>query len=280
MALAFTKMHGLGNDFVVLDATQSPITLDTDTARRIADRHYGIGCDQILIVAPPKRRGSDFTYRIYNADGSEAGQCGNGARCFMRYVQDAGLTTADRIVVDVPDGRMTLENLGSGQYRAALGVPRFSPADIPLDEPAAADVYTRADVAGQTVSFAAVSIGNPHAVVAVESVADAPVARLGPALESHAAFPARVNVGFREVVARDHIRLRVYERGAGETLACGSGAVAAVVTGIAAGTLDAEVAVHLPGGTACVQWAGAGEPAYLVGPAERVYEGRLLWSVT
>nr|WP_199671434.1 diaminopimelate epimerase [Salinisphaera sp. Q1T1-3] len=276
--MSFTKMHGLGNDFVVLDACRAPVVIDAETARRIADRRFGIGCDQILIVAPPRSADADFSYRILNADGSESGQCGNGARCFMRYVREAGLTDKTRVIVDIRDGRMTLEALADGTFSVAIGTPVFEPARIPLAGFSRAGAYTLDDVAGQPVRFAAVALGNPHAVLDVADVAVAPVATLGPALESHAVFPERVNVGFREIVARDHIRLRVFERGAGETLACGSGAVAAVVTGIADGRLDADVRVDLPGGRARVTWAGGTAPAFLIGPAERVFEGQLLSS--
>ena len=278
--MRFTKMHGLGNDFVVLDATREPISLDAASARAIADRHFGVGCDQILIVDPPRRDNADFGYRILNADGSESGQCGNGARCFARYVREQGLTAKDRIVVDIRDGQMVLESLGDHHYRVALGVPVFDAADIPLRDFDTADEYRLDNVAGQTLRFTALAIGNPHAVLRVEDIDRADVAVVGPALESHPAFPERVNVGFMQVLTPDRIRLRVYERGAGETLACGSGAAAAAVSGIRAGVLDSHVAVELPGGTAHVDWAGPGEPVYLSGPAERVFDGELVLSNT
>lgn len=274
--LEFTKMQGLGNDFVVLDGTQTPVQLDAASARHIADRRYGIGCDQILIVDPPRSANADFGYRILNADGSESGQCGNGARCFGRYVREAGLTDKRRITVDIRDGQIVIEALADDAFRVALGVPHFAPADIPLAGFERSTDYTLNDVAGEAVCFAAVAIGNPHAVITVADVDQAPVERLGAALECHAAFPERVNVGFTQTIARDHIRLRVFERGAGETLACGSGAAAAVVTGIAAGALDARVSVDLPGGTASIEWAGPGEPVWLIGPAARVFEGKLV----
>jgi diaminopimelate epimerase len=276
VALTFTKMHGLGNDFVVLDATRTPLALDAATARRIADRRLGVGCDQILIVEPPRSATADFTYRIVNADGSESGQCGNGARCFIRYVRAAGLTAKTRIVVDTCNGQMVLEALEDGEFAAALAVPEFEPARIPLLGFARAPRYRLADVAGQTVEFAALALGNPHAVIRVASTTSAPVARIGPALTAHPAFPERANIGFMEILARDHIRLRVYERGAGETLACGSGATAAAVAGIAAGDLDSRVRVALPGGTARVYWPGENAPAVLIGPADRVFEGRMV----
>ena len=278
MTLAFTKMHGLGNDFVVIDATATPIDLDTARARRIADRRFGIGCDQILLVEPARSADADFGYRILNADGSESGQCGNGARCFARFVRENGLTDRDTITVDIRDGRMVIEALGGHHYRVALGVPEFDPARIPLAGFDAAPDYSLDDVAGSRVTFAALAIGNPHAVLRVADVDTAAVDTIGPALESHPAFPERVNVGFLEPLARDHVRLRVFERGAGETLACGSGAAAAVVAGIAAGDLDATVAVDLPGGRARVDWAGPGEPVFLSGPAERVFDGKLVSS--
>jgi len=280
MELDFTKMHGLGNDFVVLDGTREPITLDAAAARAIADRHFGIGCDQILIVDPPRSDNADFGYRILNADGSESGQCGNGARCFARYVRETGLTDKRRIVVDVRDGQMVLEQIEDGvhRYRVALGVPVFEPRRIPLAGFDEAPEYRLDDVAGHTVVFAALAIGNPHAVICVDDVQTAAVETIGPALESHTAFADRVNVGFMQILARDHVRLRVYERGSGETLACGSGAAAAVMAGIESGRLDRHVAVDLAGGRAEVEWAGRGEPVYLSGPAERVFSGKLLSS--
>lgn len=278
MALAFTKMQGLGNDFVVLDATAAPITLDAATARHIADRRFGVGCDQILIVEPPRSAGADFAYRILNADGSESGQCGNGARCFVRYVRETGLTDKRRVVVDIRDGRMTLEALDDDTFSVALGVPEFEPVRIPLSGFTRAGTYRLDDVAGRPLDFAAVALGNPHAVIRVPDVAHADVENIGPALERHPAFPARVNVGFCEIVARDHVRLRVFERGVGETLACGSGAAAAVVIGVAAGDLDSDVCVDLPGGTARICWENDDMPALLIGPAERVFEGKLVSS--
>ncbi|MES1929047.1 diaminopimelate epimerase [Salinisphaera dokdonensis CL-ES53] len=278
MELNFTKMHGLGNDFVVLDGSRTPIELDAIAARAIADRHFGIGCDQILIVDPPRNANADFGYRILNSDGSESGQCGNGARCFARYVREQGLTDKREIIVDVCDGQMVIEDLGGHRFRVALGVPAFAPAEIPLADFEQADSYTLDDVAGGPVEFAALAIGNPHAVLRVEDVDSAAVETVGPSLESHPAFPERVNVGFLQVVARDRVRLRVYERGAGETLACGSGAAAAVVAGIASGALDSHVSVELPGGVAEVDWAGPSKPVYLSGPAERVFDGKLVSS--
>ena len=268
-------MHGLGNDFVVIDATTQRLELDRAAARAIADRRRGVGCDQILVVEPPRRAGADFGYRILNADGSEAGQCGNGARCFARFVREQKLTAKSTIVVDVPDGQITIEHCGGHDYRVALGVPVFEPAQIPMTGFTRADRY-RLSAAGQTVSLAALAIGNPHAVLSVDDIDRADVELLGPAIESHPSFTERVNVGFMQVMARDHIRLRVYERGAGETLACGSGAAAAAVAGIAAGVLDHRVVVDLAGGRLRICWNGSGDIAYLTGSAARVFAGELV----
>lgn len=276
MGLEFSKMHGLGNDFVVIDATRGAVEIPPKRARLIADRHYGIGCDQILLVEPPRSADARFSYRILNADGSESGQCGNGARCFARFVRERGLTDAEHIIVDVPDGRIALQALGRHQYRVALGVPEFEPARIPLSGQTRALSYHIADVANQTIECQALAIGNPHAVLRSADVAQAPVASLGAALEKHAAFPQRVNVGFMQIVDRGHIKLRVFERGVGETLACGSGAAAAVAAGIMSNELDQSVVVDLPGGRAFVEWQGDGEPVYLSGPAEHVFDGELV----
>lgn len=276
MTLEFTKMHGLGNDFVVIDATRASVVLDRAVARHIADRRLGVGCDQILIVEPPRSADADFSYRILNSDGSESGQCGNGARCFGRFVRETGLTDKTCITVDIRDGQIVIEALANGDFRVALGVPVFDPARIPLAGLALAPSYQLDDIALEPVQFAALAIGNPHAVIRVDDVERADVAGIGPAMEQHAVFPERVNVGFMQRLARDHIRLRVFERGAGETLACGSGAAAAVVAGIVAGDLDARVRVDLPGGTAFIEWAGAGTQTMLTGPAERVFDGKLV----
>lgn len=272
---SFTKMHGLGNDFVVFDATRRPLALTPAQARLIADRRLGVGCDQILVVEPAADYDADFFYRIYNADGSESAQCGNGARCFARFVREQGLTDKDRIVVATVAGRMVLEALADGRFRVEMGVPAFDPADIPLHAPARADNYQVKLADGQHVTGQALAIGNPHFVVPVDDVASAPVATLGPALESHRDFPERVNVGFMRVQDPGHIRLRVYERGTGETRACGSGAVAAAVAGRLAHGLQESVQVAVPGGILTVDWAGEGAPAYLTGPAARVFDGEL-----
>lgn len=273
--MQFAKMHGLGNDFVVIDTTRSPLALTPARARFIADRHYGIGCDQILLVGPPRRAGAAFSYRIINADGSAAGQCGNGARCVMRFVREQGLTTADQVVVDVADGQIMLQALGDHQYRVALAVPQFEPARIPLARPAA-PFYQLDGVAGQAVTLQALNVGNPHAVLRCADIDTAPVARLGPVLTTHAIFPDRANIGFMQIVTREHIRLRVFERGVGETRACGSGAAAAVVAGMVSGDLAAPVAVDLPGGRAYIDWQGAGAPVFVSGPAAYVFAGKLV----
>jgi diaminopimelate epimerase len=274
MELTFTKMHGLGNDFVVIDATSQPIDLTMEQIRFLADRRLGVGCDQVLLVEPPRQPEVDFTYRIFNADGGEVEQCGNGARCFARYVRDQGLTRKDHILVATAAGVITLHVEADGQITVDMGMPIFEPADIPFAADARAEVYPL-EVEATQVEVSVVSMGNPHAVLRVEQVDKAPVASLGPRIESHVRFPRRVNVGFMQVVDPQHIRLRVYERGAGETLACGSGACAAVVVGRQRGWLDDKVTVSLPGGNLKIQWSGAGQPVLMTGPAVSVFEGRV-----
>jgi diaminopimelate epimerase len=267
-------MHGLGNDFVVIDAVRQPVSLSTEQVRFLADRRFGIGCDQLLMVEPPSREGVDFRYRIFNADGSEVGQCGNGARCFARFVRDKGLTDKDAIVVETASGVITLYVETDGQIRVNMGAPRFAPEHIPFRAESECDRYGL-EVAGQAYTVGAVSMGNPHAVLHVEDIATAPVVELGPAIESHPRFPERVNVGFMEIVDRGHIRLRVFERGAGETLACGTGACAAAVVGRRWALLDETVQVDLPGGRLTIRWAGNGEPVWMIGPATTVFEGSI-----
>lgn len=274
MLLTFTKMHGLGNDFVIIDGVRQPVSLTPEQVRRLADRRRGIGCDQILLVERPLSTDVDFRYRIFNADGGEVEQCGNGARCFARFVFEEGLTHKTRIPVETASGRMELALLDDGQVTVNMGVPRLLPAEIPFDAPMQAPRYAlQAD--GHAVHIGAVSMGNPHAVLVVADVATAPVNELGPIIESHPRFPKRVNVGFMQVVARDRIRLRVYERGAGETQACGSGACAAAVIGQIQGLLDSDVRVSLAGGDLMISWAGVGEPVFITGPATRVFEGQI-----
>lgn len=273
MLIEFTKMHGIGNDFVVIDAVRQAVTLSADQIRRLADRHFGVGCDQVLLVERPTQPGVDFRYRILNADGSEVEQCGNGARCFARFVHDQGLTTNNPVVVETAGGIIRLRLRPDGQVEVNMGEPRFDPAQIPFVAEAEAERYTL-DVAGETVTLGAVSMGNPHAVLQVPDVKRAPVERLGPLIERHARFPRRVNVGFMQVLSRDAIRLRVFERGAGETLACGSGACAAVAVGYRQGLLNEKVTVHLPGGSLEIQWPGRGA-LLMTGPAETVFEGKI-----
>lgn len=274
MMIRFSKMHGLGNDFVVIDAIHQPITLSASAIRFIADRHFGIGCDQVLLVEKPVSKQADFKYRIFNADGSEVAQCGNGARCFARFVREKGLSDKDVVRVDTDAGQLVLTLTADGQVSVDMGVPEHDPAHIPLAVAQQSLRYSL-DIAGTPVSFYAVSMGNPHAVILVEDVDSAPVASLGPKIENHPAFPQRVNVGFMQVIDNTHIRLRVYERGAAETLACGSGACAAVVAGIAWGLLDNSVSVRLPGGLLEISWQGPGQPVLMKGPAVCVYEGEI-----
>ncbi|PKM43971.1 MAG: diaminopimelate epimerase [Gammaproteobacteria bacterium HGW-Gammaproteobacteria-1] len=274
MHLSFVKMHGLGNDFVVIDAFRRDIRLGTEQVRFLADRRFGVGCDQLLLVEKPGQTGVDFRYRIFNADGGEVEQCGNGARCFARFVRDEGLTDKDAIVVETASGVITLYVEADGEIRVNMGAPRFDPAQIPFTAEVEADKYPL-EIGREPLTIGAVSMGNPHAVLRVEDVATAEVARLGPQLESHPRFPRRVNVGFMEIVDRGHIRLRVYERGAGETLACGTGACAAVAVGRRWGELDEEVRVDLPGGSLTIRWDGGDAPLWMTGPATRVFQGEI-----
>ena len=270
----FVKMHGLGNDFVVIDAIRQHVELPPDAIRHIADRRRGIGCDQVLLVERPQSPDADFRYRIFNADGGEVEQCGNGARCFARFVRDEGLTSKDRIPVETLAGLIELEVLADGQVRVDMGEPVFEPQRIPFQAEARAPSYAL-EVNGESLDIGAVSMGNPHAVLRVEDVSEAPVARLGPAIEHHPRFPQRAHVGFMQILDRGRIRLRVFERGVGETEACGTGACAAVVVGRLQGLLDEEVQVSLPGGDLVISWAGEGAPLYMTGPAERVFEGSI-----
>jgi diaminopimelate epimerase len=272
MSLRFTKMHGLGNDFVVVDAIRQAVSLAPEQVRFLADRRFGVGCDQVLLVEPARLPGTAFHYRIFNADGSEVEQCGNGARCFARFVRDEGLSADDVIAVGTARGPITLHLEPDGQVRVDMGAPRLDPADLPFDAPARAPTYL-IEADGERLEIGAVSMGNPHAVLLVDDVATAPVDRLGPRLESHPRFPRRVNVGFMAVRGRDRIDLRVYERGSGETLACGTGACAAVVSGRLRGLLDAQVRVRLPGGELWVSWQGGDAPVWMTGPAVKVFEG-------
>ncbi|HWG00030.1 MAG TPA: diaminopimelate epimerase [Steroidobacteraceae bacterium] len=271
MRLEFTKMHGLGNDFAVFDAPAGA-PLDGALIRRLADRHTGIGFDQALVLEPPRRADTAVYYRIFNADGVEVEQCGNGARCIGALLAGRGLAASGAVTMDSPAGLIRARTMAGGLVSVDMGPVRFDPRSLPFDAPAEAERYAL-EVAGGSVEIGAVSIGNPHAVIAVESVDAAPVERLGPAIERHARFPRRVNAGFMQIVGPRHIRLRVYERGAGETLACGTGACAAVAVGRRWGQLDREVHVSVRGGELRVNWNGPGEHIWLTGPAEVSFAG-------
>ncbi|MGO1659874.1 MAG: diaminopimelate epimerase [Marinobacter sp.] len=272
--LRFTKMHGLGNDFMVIDAISQPFRLRPDIIRELADRNVGIGFDQLLVVEPPGLPDVDFRYRIFNADGSEVEQCGNGARCFAKFVRDQRLTNKKVIRVQTARGVIELRLLKDGMVVVNMGVPELNPPAIPFAAECRKKAYT-VEMGAETVELSAVSMGNPHAVVVVDDVESAPVSELGPRLENHPRFPSRANVGFLQIVSRSHARLRVYERGSGETLACGSGACAAVVAGCLQGLLESPVVVELRGGRLVVEWQGEGAPVMMEGPATSVFEGQL-----
>lgn len=274
MLLRFTKMHGLGNDFVVIDAITQDIAMTPELARRLADRHFGIGCDQVLVVEPPSVPDVDFDYRIYNSDGSEVSQCGNGARCFAKFVRDRRLTGKSCLRVRTHSGIITLQVQPDGQVTVNMGTPRFEPADIPFTAEERRLTYPL-EVDGKTLEISALSMGNPHAVLVVDDVATAPVAELGPLVENHPRFPERVNAGFMAIHDRDTIGIRVHERGAGETLACGTGACAAVVAGISRGLLNERVKVALPGGELIIEWTGGDAPVMMTGPAATAFLGRI-----
>ena len=272
MRISFTKMHGLGNDFVVIEALRQPLDLTPERVRQLANRRLGVGCDQVLVVTPPSGPQADFGYRIFNPDGGEVEQCGNGARCFARFVRDHGLTEKDEIRVETRAGLIVPRVEADGQITVDMGPPRFAPAALPFIADREALEY-HLDVDGQTLTIGAVSMGNPHAVLRVEDVGAAPVATLGPRIEAHPRFPRRVNAGFVELVDPRHIRLRVWERGTGETLACGTGACAAVVVGRRWSILEEAVDVDLPGGRLRIRWDGEGGPVWMTGPAVTVFEG-------
>ena len=274
MKLRFTKMHGLGNDFVVIDATRAPVDLTPARVKAIADRHFGVGCDQLLVVEPASRADVDFRYRIFNADGGEVEQCGNGARCFARFVFEQGLSDKREIRVETQKGIITPRLEDDGMVTVDMGVPVLKPADVPFVSDSDAWVQPL-DVAGTTVAITAVSMGNPHAVQVVADVDTAPVAEQGPQIEHHPRFPARVNAGFLQVVDEHNVRLRVFERGAGETLACGTGACAAVVAGILRGLVASPVRVATRGGELTIAWGGVGSPVMMTGPAVTVFTGEL-----
>ncbi|MGR5325524.1 diaminopimelate epimerase [Vibrio sp. DNB22_17_1] len=274
MHFHFSKMHGLGNDFMVVDCITQNVFFSQDLIRRLADRHTGVGFDQLLVVEAPYDPESDFHYRIFNADGSEVEQCGNGARCFARFVRLKGLTNKYSISVSTKKGKMILDVEDDGEVTVNMGVPEFEPNKIPFKAKQKEKTYIMR-VGEKTLFCGAVSMGNPHVVTVVDDVDSAEVEKFGPLLESHERFPERVNAGFMQVVNRNHIRLRVYERGAGETQACGSGACGAVAVGILQGLLDENVKVSLPGGDLRISWQGPGQPLFMTGPATHVFDGQL-----
>ncbi|MBT1446553.1 diaminopimelate epimerase [Shewanella sp. JM162201] len=270
----FTKMHGLGNDFMVVDGVTQNVFFSPEQIRRLADRNFGIGFDQLLLVEPPYDPDLDFHYRIFNADGSEVEQCGNGARCFARFVKNKGLTQKHKIRVSTSAGKMTLRLERDGGVTVNMGVPILDPAQIPFKAKKAEKTYLL-QAAQQTFLCGSVSMGNPHVVLEVDDINTAPVAEVGALLTRHERFPKGVNVGFMQVINQEHIKLRVYERGAAETLACGSGACAAAVVGQLQGKLGTRVRVDLPGGTLSINWEGEGKPLWMTGPAQQVYEGQI-----
>ena len=275
MKLNFTKMQGAGNDFVVIDGVSTPISLTSTQIKHIANRHFGVGCDQLLLVGKTTTPNVDFRYRIFNADGGEVEQCGNGARCFVRFVLDKGLTQKREISVETTSGIISLKLQNDGQVTVNMGAPRFEPAQIPfLAEKRQATYALQANK--HAVSVAVVSMGNPHAVTLVDNVETANVAELGPLIEAHTSFPQRVNAGFMQVVNPHEIKLRVYERGSGETLSCGTGACAAVVSGIQLGLLQSPVLVNTRGGQLSLEWAGNAAPVMMTGDAKIVFEGAII----
>jgi len=286
MKVFFTKMHGAGNDFVVLDATREPLALDAGALARLADRRYGVGCDQVLVVEPSHSPDADFVYRIFNNGGDEVEQCGNGARCFVRYVHDKGLSDKTTLRVRTMNRLLELRLASDGRVTVDMGSPEFDPAQVPFDAaglaPRVVNGFALWPLAldARTIEVGVVSMGNPHAVLDVSqfgarAVDAAPVAQFGPRIETHARFPRKVNVGFMQVVSRRELRLRVHERAAGETLACGTGACAAVAAGIRQGLLDERVDVETRGGALTIEWAGRASPVLMTGPAQTVFEGEI-----
>ena len=274
MKLKFSKMHGLGNDFVVIDGVRQTVTLTADRLRQLGDRHLGIGFDQLLLVEAPQSQENDFRYRIFNNDGSEVEQCGNGARCFVKFVTEQRLSNKRAIRVETARGVIVPELGEGGLITVDMGAPRFAPLEIPFL--AEGDAITHPlQVGDDSIDITVVSMGNPHAVQVVSHVDTAPVATQGPLIEHHSRFPERVNAGFMQIVGRSEIRLRVYERGAGETQACGTGACAAVVAGIRRGLLDSKVMVHTRGGSLQIEWQGNGQPVRMTGPAVTVFTGEI-----
>ena len=278
--LTFSKMHGLGNDFVIIDTINQLWPELTRSQRQfITDRQRGIGCDQLLLVESATQQNVDFKYRIFNADGGEVSQCGNGARCFARFVFEQGLTTKTEVVVETASGIMTLTLKEDGKVVTVnMGEPRFTPADIPFEQDQQADVYALGLDNGDEIALGALSMGNPHAVSIVDNIEKVDVSTLGPMIEGHQRFPERVNAGFMQIINENEIRLRVFERGSGETQACGSGACAAVVSGIQRGLLSNEVKVHLTGGDLDIVWQGEQTPVWMTGTATHVFDGEIAWA--
>lgn len=274
MNLSFTKMQGLGNDFIVLDGVRQTLSLDTETVQRLGDRHFGIGFDQLLLVEPPADPAHDFRYRIFNSSGEEVEHCGNGARCFLKFVRDAGLTDKTELAVETARGVIYPKLEANGEVTVDMGPPALLPAEVPFVADADAVIHPL-EVGGRSVDITVVSMGNPHAVQVVDDVDTDLVQTLGPLIERHARFPRKVNAGFMQIVGRDEIRLRVYERGAGETLACGTGACAAVVAGIRRGLLGDTVRVHTRGGDLTIRWQGGDAPVLMTGPAVTVFQGHI-----
>lgn len=275
MRLKFSKMHGLGNDFVMLDGISQRIKLSPEKIRRLADRHLGIGCDQVLVVEAPRNPDADFRYRIYNADGGEVENCGNGARCFAQFVRERRLTSKKLLQVETAAGMLQLNVLESGQVSVDMGAPILEPEQIPFTADRSAESYPL-EVDSETYVIGAVSMGNPHAVLLVDNVDSAPVRELGAKIEVHERFPQRVNVGFLQLQSRDAARLRVFERGVGETRACGTGACAAMVSARLRELVDEEVKIQLPGGVLTIHWSGPGQPVTMTGPATTVYHGQIV----
>jgi diaminopimelate epimerase len=277
-SLKFSKMHGLGNDFIVINAIDQQVTLSDSQIRFLADRHFGVGCDQVLLVEASDSEEADFRYRIFNADGGEVSQCGNGARCFARFVREQGLSNKDSIAVETASGLIYPTIQADGSVTVDMGKPQFEPRRIPFAAEEQATTYMIAVADHGKKEISALSMGNPHAVMLVDNVDTAPVLEIGPLVESHEQFPERVNVGFMQLQDAEHIRLRVFERGSGETSACGTGACAAVVSGIRRGLLSNEVTVALPGGELQISWPGEDSAVWMTGPAEHVFDGEIAWA--
>ncbi|OUR65514.1 diaminopimelate epimerase [Methylophaga sp. 42_25_T18] len=276
--LKFTKMHGLGNDFIVIDAINQQVELSIGQIQFLADRQFGIGCDQLLLVENASAHDVDFRYRIFNADGSEVEQCGNGVRCFARFVRDKAMTDKDTIAVETASGVIYPSLQADYDVRVDMGLPRFEPRKIPFNTEKLSITYSLPLAANEIVEVGALSMGNPHAVMLVDDADMADVARLGPMIESHEKFPERVNAGFMQIVSPEHVILRVYERGVGETKACGTGACAAVVSGIQRGLLTREVKVKLPGGELLIAWPDDESSVWMTGPATHVFDGEISWA--